>query len=182
MDNGESELIIIIDNNVTNGIHLSTFARLVIPESRVVWLSVNDEDQPMTVPVPTGTKHVTAGSLAEAAAVIDREAARSRDIIVFYNPQLGSFQGNVARAVDSNVTMTLNKLVNKKRSILVNVHSTELATRPVAEAIDSTFAYSPLEAKVICHHLITGASPRTIMDIVKATHREWRERNEEGSR
>jgi hypothetical protein len=182
MDHSESKLVIIIDNNVSNGIYLSACARFAIPDSRVVWLSVNDEASPMLKSSPTETEHHTLHSLAEAAAFIDREAAQSSNIIIFYNLQLGSFQSSVAKAIDSDVTMSLKELVKNRYSILVNVHSTELMTRQVAEAIDPTFKTNPLEAKVICHHLITGASPRTIMDIVRATHEEWEERNMEGAR
>lgn len=170
MDN--PEIIIIIDNNATNGAYLSTFCREQAPRADVSWLLICDHEPTLSPEL----EHSVTYSLDAAAQFIDEKVGGGRDVVVFYNPQLGMLQRNVATAVDSHVTQALHRLVQDGRRVLVNVHSTDMPTRRIAEFIDPSFDTSPLQSKVISHHLITGAAPQSVREVVQETLNEWKRR------
>lgn len=174
MDNPGSrrKTVIIIDNNAANGIYLSSSCKSLMPGSDIYWLLVCDSEPTLPVEVEYSVRQ----DLKSAAKFVDEKVGESRDIIVFYNPQLGMVQRNVATAVDSQLTHALRSLVEQGRRVLVNVHSTDMPTREVAEYIDPAFKSRPRKASVICHHLITGASQTTIKSAVRDTLLEWEKR------
>jgi hypothetical protein len=176
MDNVESQ-IIIIDNNASNGVYLSACCRALMPKSKIKWLRISVDSMELSRPLPKPIEYAPVAKLRHAADIIERDTQDTSEIIVFYNPRLGINQGTVKSAVDSPITKVLKELVGSARRILVNVHSTELPTREIAEKIDPSFKTNPRKAKVICHHLITGAAPPTILEIVKETLDEWTKRN-----
>jgi len=177
MANLGTKIVIIIDNNISNGVYLYACCKELMPDSRIKWLRVCDEDLP-TVPLKD-IRYESVTDLADAAEKIERESSKGQDIIVFYNLKLGALQRSHASAIDSQITHALKKLVEQhERRVLINIHSTDMPTRKVAETIDPMFKHRSLEAKVICHHLITGASPQTIMGIVRETLNEWEDRYE----
>lgn len=175
MDNAISKTVVIIDSNITNGIYLSSFCKSLMPDSKIIWLLVCEKEP--TLQMEVEVTYYAEQDLASAARRIDEEVGECRDIIVFYNLQLGMLQRSEDIAVDSQITYALKKLVDKpNRRILINVHSTDMPTRKIAEFIDPRFKTDPSRSSVISHHLIAGASPKTIKSIVRETLYEWEKR------
>lgn len=172
MDN--TGTVIIIDNNTANGKYLYRFCKELLPGADVCWLLVC---APGKEPIlPDDMTYFVAPSLGGAARFIDGRVKEGEAVLVFYNPQLGMLQRNVPTAVDSQVTQALRRMVEDGRRILVNVHSTDMPTREIAEFLDPSFVSNPSESRVISHHLITGSSPGAVKAVVEETVGEWEKR------
>ena|SRR5215208_1940091 len=178
MDNIKSK-VIIIDNNNSNGVYLSVCCHAVMPHAAITWLRISEETENPSGVFIEGVNFKAVSSVEDAADIVEQETSTTAELIVFYNLRLGHYQGTVKRAIRSPITNVVKQLVASHRRILVNVHSSEIPTRELAETIDPLFKTKPREARVICHHLITGSQPHTILEIVQETLIEWRRRNPE---
>jgi hypothetical protein len=169
MDN--NKLILIIEDNVTNGTYLSRACKRLCPDWRITWLrpyhkTVNALPQGLIPNEVTYIQNVT--SLQQAETIIRENVAANTDLLVFYDLQLGLLQRNSAAAQSSPITSALRQLVNSDgRRVLINIHSADLATRAVAERIDESFE------RVIYSHTMTGRDVSEIDNVVKETLRGW---------
>ena len=168
-------IILIIDNNTTNGTYLTAFCReLGAPNWTTKWLRVCDEtttQDPGMFPSDTSTYSVP--NMRDAAKYIDDQLGEERDVIVFYNAQLGLFQRSPSTATESEITRKLKAFVSEDRRILINIYAANFPVYKVAAFIEPEFARGQDDAKVIAYHSVNGAPPSKVKKIVDETLEEW---------
>lgn len=161
-------MILIVDDNVRNCEALAAAAKREAPGEPIAVLQVIERSF-VTPDVPAGVILLPAAD-SQAAAVRAMEdycgAAKDR-IVVFYDVQLLGVQESDTAAAESPCTAFLRQLVKKRPSTFVNVHSSSLATREIAKAIDPTLS------RVFWHDSLTsrlrGGSPSDAREIVRVT-------------
>ena len=168
-------IILIIDNNTTNGTYLTAFCReLGEPNWNTEWLRVCDEDTSQDPGIfPLDTPHDSVTSIREAAEYLDEHLDETRDVIIFYNAQLGLFQRSPSTAIESELTGKLKAFVSEDRRILINIYAVNFPVHRVAAFIDPEFAMGRDDAKVIAYHSVNGAPPSKVKKIVAETLAEW---------
>jgi len=171
-------IILIIDNNDTNGTYLKTFStELGGPRWTTIWLRVCDAGMSRE-----GTKsrpdsdYDTVYTIREVATYLDEHLDKMQDAVVFYNAQLGLFQRSGASAEKSEITLKLREFVKQDRRILINLYAANFPVQNVAVHIDPDFKQSPDDAKVICRHSVNDAPPSKVKKIVAETLDEWEQR------
>lgn len=178
MAKNKQGIILIIDNNTTNGTYLTTFCeQLGGPNWETRWLRVCEgelsQDAAMTLP---DIKYDVVNSIPEAAKYLDAQLGQMQDVIVFYNTQLGLFQRSASNAENSAITLRLKDFVSQDRRILINLYAVNFSVQKVAAHIDPEFKQRPEHAKVICRHSVSGAPPSKVKKIVEETLEEWEQR------
>jgi hypothetical protein len=168
-------IILIIDNNTTNGTYLTAFCREGgEPNWTTKWLRVCDEDTSQDPSIfPSDTPHDTVANMTDAAQYLDEHLDETRDAIIFYNAQLGLFQRSPSTAIESELTRKLKAFVSEARRILINIYAVNFPVYNVAAFIEPEFAMGRDDAKVIAYHSVNGAPPSKVKKIVEETLEEW---------
>jgi len=170
MDN--DRLILIIEDNVTNGLNLSTLCRKLAPDWQVTWIQVYHKAASKLPEklLPEGLKYITNITTQEKAKeAILAETSGLTNLIVFYDLQLGLVQRNSEMACSSPITTTLQTIIEEPRKTLFDIHSVDLNTRQVAITIDESLT------KVLHHHWVTGRPIDEVEGIVKETIDKWKD-------
>jgi hypothetical protein len=166
----DNKLILIIEDNVTNGAYLSRACKRLCPDWRITWLrpyhkTVNVLPHGL---IPNEVTYISnVKSLQQAETIIRESVEANTDLLVFYDLQLGLLQRNSTAAQSSPITLALRQLVSGGRRVLINIHSADLATRSVAEQIDGSFQ------RVMYSHRMTGSDLCEIDNMVSETLRGW---------
>jgi hypothetical protein len=168
-------IILIIDNNTTNGTYLAAFCReLGEPNWTTKWLRVGDEGATQEPNMfPSDNPHDSVPNIRDAAKYIDEQLGEMRDVIVFYNAQLGLFQRSPSTASESEITRKLKAFVTEDRRILINIYAVNFPVYKVAAFIEPEFARGRDDARVIAYHSVNGAPPSKVKKIVEETLEEW---------
>jgi hypothetical protein len=170
-------LILIIDNNTTNGTYLTTFCmELGGPRWQTKWLRIYEGQMSGDAVVSPEEIEYPVYSIADAASYLDKKLGEMPDVIVFYNAQLGLFQRSAANAEKSEITEKLREFVSEDRRILINLYAANFPVQKVAAHIDPEFERRPDYAKVICRHSVNDAPPSKVKRIVAETLDEWDQR------
>lgn len=163
-----SAKIIIIDDNGENGVELALACQHLAPEWDILWFRViKPEPDPLDEGI-AGITYRVIDSLDEVAkALSDESGDASCDLILFYDLQLIGVQENMKTVWDSPLTSTLKSLLGQAdRRVLLNIHSADLASLNVAQALDE-------KMRRVISDVVTGKEKHYIRKVVEKTLAQW---------